>query len=286
MGIVRMWRCAKTGDPDQEERAFPVTTRNNELVAGGTHKNTMHVQRTITVPPSFAADENGESPRAHGIFVSFRPELFLRAAGQRATALGRSDSFRAAMPPHNLPARGITSQASVSMSLLRADTIAAGSEIWAEDEADGGQEVWMLAEVVRQENTLLTVRKKETGEELEIDLVGAVFPVCIVGFLLADQSNSRVGLCHISPTHLSNSSPVVTTAAQLCCTYCCCCCSVFHRLAFPRSFRRARLAGDRGSRCNICSFFPIALQVMLHLKAFCLFSISRFVGILLLKGAV
>lgn len=75
------------------------------------------------------------------------------------------------MPPQGVPARGIVSQPSVSMNLIRADTIPVGSEIWAEDEADGGEEVWMLAQVVRQENTLLTVRKKKTGEELEIDLV-------------------------------------------------------------------------------------------------------------------
>lgn len=53
------------------------------------------------------------------------------------------------------------------MNLLRADTIPAGSEIWAEDD----EQVWMLAEVLRQENTLLTVRQKSTGDELEIDLV-------------------------------------------------------------------------------------------------------------------
>ncbi|CAM9932796.1 unnamed protein product [Scytosiphon promiscuus] len=70
------------------------------------------------------------------------------------------------MPPQSVPARGITSQPSVSMNLLRADTIAAGTEIWTEDE----DEVWMLAEVLRQENTRLSVRRKSTGEELQIDL--------------------------------------------------------------------------------------------------------------------
>lgn len=53
------------------------------------------------------------------------------------------------------------------MNLMTADTIPAGSAIWAESDED----VWVLAEVVRQENTLLTVRQKTTGEELEIDLV-------------------------------------------------------------------------------------------------------------------
>ncbi|CAM9144262.1 unnamed protein product [Ectocarpus sp. 12 AP-2014] len=80
------------------------------------------------------------------------------------------------MPPH-VPARGITSQPSVSMNLLRADTMPSGTEIWAEDEADGGDEVWMLAEVLRQDNTMLTVRKKRTGEELAIDLgFGETYP--------------------------------------------------------------------------------------------------------------
>lgn len=77
------------------------------------------------------------------------------------------------MPPSAAaaPARGLVSQPSVSMNLIQAESIPAGSEIWVEDEDDGGQEVWMLATVVEQTNTLLTVRKKKTGEELEIDLV-------------------------------------------------------------------------------------------------------------------
>lgn len=75
------------------------------------------------------------------------------------------------MSPDVAPQRGIVSQPSVSMKLLRAQTIEAGSEIWAEDETDGGEEVWMLVQVLRQDNTLLMVRKKKTGEELEIDLV-------------------------------------------------------------------------------------------------------------------
>lgn len=44
-----------------------------------------------------------------------------------------------------------------------------GSEIWTDDE--DGDQVWMQAEVIRQENTSLTIRRKSTGEELEIDLV-------------------------------------------------------------------------------------------------------------------
>lgn len=71
-------------------------------------------------------------------------------------------------------------QASVSMNLIRADTMPPGSEIWTEDETEDGEEVWMLAQVVRQENTLLTVRKKKTGEELEIDLVSICFSCLLV----------------------------------------------------------------------------------------------------------
>lgn len=55
----------------------------------------------------------------------------------------------------------------MSINRIRADTIPAGSTIWTEDDED----VWMMAEVVRQENTLLTVKRKRTGEEVEIDLV-------------------------------------------------------------------------------------------------------------------
>lgn len=59
----------------------------------------------------------------------------------------------------------------MSMNLIRADTIPAGSEVWAEND----EHVWMLAEVVRQENTLVTVRQKSTGQEVEIDLVRYLF---------------------------------------------------------------------------------------------------------------
>lgn len=72
------------------------------------------------------------------------------------------------MPP---PPPTLSRHASVSMNLIRADTFPVGSEIWTEDEADDGEGVWMLAQVVRQQNTLVTIRKKSSGEELEIDLV-------------------------------------------------------------------------------------------------------------------
>ena len=53
------------------------------------------------------------------------------------------------------------------MVLARAGTVPIGIGVWAEDE----EQVWALAEVVRQESTRLTVRSKKTGEELQIDLV-------------------------------------------------------------------------------------------------------------------
>ncbi|CAN0333176.1 unnamed protein product [Ectocarpus sp. 13 AM-2016] len=56
----------------------------------------------------------------------------------------------------------------VSGDLMRAETIAIGSDIWTDDEEG---EVWTIAEVVHQENTMLTVRYKSTGEEHKIDLV-------------------------------------------------------------------------------------------------------------------
>lgn len=65
-----------------------------------------------------------------------------------------------------VPRQGLVSQASVSMDLIRADTIPNGSKVWVEDT----EQVWILVEVVRQDNTMLTVRRK-TGEEVELDLV-------------------------------------------------------------------------------------------------------------------
>lgn len=56
---------------------------------------------------------------------------------------------------------------SLSTHLVRADTYPVGSEIWTNDEG----EIWVLAEVISQENTILTVRWKSTGKRLEIDLV-------------------------------------------------------------------------------------------------------------------
>lgn len=72
------------------------------------------------------------------------------------------------MPPNNsFPARGIVSQPSVSAGLIRAALRPAGSLVWTEHE----DKVWMLVEVVSQDNTILSVRHKATGNLEEIDLV-------------------------------------------------------------------------------------------------------------------
>lgn len=81
--------------------------------------------------------------------------------------LGRLEEEQAEMPPNiNAPARGIVSQPSMSASLIIAETRPVGSMIWMED----GQQIWALAKVVSQANTILNVRR-ETGKEAEIDLV-------------------------------------------------------------------------------------------------------------------
>ena len=56
---------------------------------------------------------------------------------------------------------------SVSSRLMQAEQMPAGEEIWVEDDKD----VWVLASLVTQRNTILTVRRKDTGETVEIDLV-------------------------------------------------------------------------------------------------------------------
>lgn len=56
---------------------------------------------------------------------------------------------------------------SLSTHVFREETHPVGSEIWTSDEGD----IWVLAEVISQDNTILVVRRKSTGEKLEIDLV-------------------------------------------------------------------------------------------------------------------
>lgn len=69
------------------------------------------------------------------------------------------------------PVRAIQKQQSMSAApsatIIHAKTIDAGSRIWTEDEDD----VWVLVEVLRQENTLLAVQDARTGREREVDLV-------------------------------------------------------------------------------------------------------------------
>lgn len=70
------------------------------------------------------------------------------------------------MPPNNsAPPRGLTS--SMSTRAFRAESRPQGSWLWTADP----KKVWGLVEVVHQENTILTVRRKSDGETLEIDLV-------------------------------------------------------------------------------------------------------------------
>ena len=77
------------------------------------------------------------------LLAGTRPDLFEMARGRRGVSR------------------------SLSTHLVRADTYPVGSEIWTNDEG----EIWVLAEVISQENTILTVRWKSTGKRLEIDLV-------------------------------------------------------------------------------------------------------------------
>lgn len=73
------------------------------------------------------------------------------------------------MPPHIPPGlpRGLSLQRSISSRIMHADFMPTGEEIWIEDE----KEVWVLASLVEQENTMLKVRRKDTGVIVEIDLV-------------------------------------------------------------------------------------------------------------------
>lgn len=84
----------------------------------------------------------------------------------------------------------------VSGSLLLAHTIPVGSEIWTDDEE--GDQVWIQAEVIRQENTSLTIRRKSMGEELKFDLVrrmassGVIIPHVVVVIAVGPQHATAV----------------------------------------------------------------------------------------------
>lgn len=60
---------------------------------------------------------------------------------------------------------------SLSTHLVLANKYEVGSDVWMDDEA----RVWVQAEVLKQDNTLLTLRRKDTGETVEIDLVSEKF---------------------------------------------------------------------------------------------------------------
>lgn len=71
------------------------------------------------------------------------------------------------MPPHMPPARGLALQRSISARVMVADQLPQDKDMWVENEA----EVWVLTDLISQQNTQLKVRRKNTGEVLEIDLV-------------------------------------------------------------------------------------------------------------------
>lgn len=106
------------------------------------------------MPPTFSGEGRDRDER-----------LDLREQPCGQSKLG-DKSEQSEMPPDMAPPRGIATQPSMSATLMRAETIAPGSKIWAEDD----ERVWILTEVIRQDNTILTVRDK-TGQEIEIDLV-------------------------------------------------------------------------------------------------------------------
>lgn len=93
------------------------------------------------------------------------------------------------MPPNkSAPPRGLALQRSVSARIMQADQLPAGEEIWVED----AKEVWVLAGLVSQHNTILKVRRKDTGALLDIDLVRRTNGKCqIVAFCPRDFDSVR-----------------------------------------------------------------------------------------------
>lgn len=72
------------------------------------------------------------------------------------------------MPPDSMPPiRGLALQRSMSTKVMVADVIPPGKEIWV----DNDKEVWVLTDLLSQQNTVLKVRRKDTGEVLDVDLV-------------------------------------------------------------------------------------------------------------------
>lgn len=74
------------------------------------------------------------------------------------------------------PPRSLALQRSVSSRLMSADQMRSGEEVWVEDQS----EVWVLTDLLHQQNTLLRVRRKDTGLQMEVDMVRICDP-SIVG---------------------------------------------------------------------------------------------------------
>lgn len=65
------------------------------------------------------------------------------------------------------PMRGLTLQRSMSARVMVADQLPQDKDMWVEHD----QLVWVLTDLISQQNTMVKVRRKDTGEVLEIDLV-------------------------------------------------------------------------------------------------------------------
>jgi len=90
-----------------------------------------------------------------------------RDAGLSRPCPAESEVIFEKMPPNSAPSRGLV--ASMSTRAFTAETRPEGSLMWTGDE----RMMWVLVEVLSQQNTLLKVRRKDTGELVEIDLVSS-----------------------------------------------------------------------------------------------------------------
>lgn len=68
-----------------------------------------------------------------------------------------------------MPPRRLALQRSMSARVMVADELPQDKDMWVENEA----KVWVLTDLISQQNTQLKVRRKDTGEVLEIDLVSS-----------------------------------------------------------------------------------------------------------------
>ena len=71
------------------------------------------------------------------------------------------------MAPSHTRTPSYTEEPVASQRLIRADKIPKGRVIWIEDD----DEVWQEAEVIEQNNTLLTCKHRGNGSTVEVDLV-------------------------------------------------------------------------------------------------------------------